>query len=261
MNYDIKAYIKRENEASGVEIHSLWPGMWLLKSENVTAYGKPKNIVTESYAETDGLKVWLPATLAREATDVTLTMCFLDEGGDRYAQYDSFVAYISNHVFQWWDTVRRRRERLLLTEKTEPNENFHGGIPYLEAKFKFKNVDGKAESVAGYWTFAWSEQLCVKVEGLNNGYARRKKLTFTREDDESKDFTVTAAFTYGGTTYPLVNDSTFAAMDAEDYTARLAAFCDYATAWMESHYTDFAGMVSSVGTGALVSAPVSCPVQ
>lgn len=257
MDYDIQAYVKREGDADAVNTKSLWPDMWLLESKNVAAYGKPKNVVTESFAETDGLRVWTPTAVAHEATDVTLTFCFLDGAANRYDAYDAFVAYVEGMVFEWWDTVRFRKERLLLTEKVEPKEHFHGDIPYIEAEFKFKNVDGKATDMRGYWLFGWSDQLCVKVEGMNNGMARRKTLAFTREDGESRTFSVLAAF--GG--YTLINDATFAALSDAAYAARLAAFCAYAKATMADEYPDFEGMVGDVTAGAVVSDPVSCPTQ
>lgn len=260
MNYDIQAYIKRDGETEAVNTKTLWPNMWLLVSENTLAYGKPKNIVTESYPEADGLKAWTPPTVTHEATDVKLTLCFIGENADMHDEYDSFVAYIDGKVFEWWDTVRFRKSRLLLTDKVEPGENYHGQIPYLQVDFKFKNVEGKPANQRGYWSYEWSEQRCVKVDGANNGWARRKTLTFTREDGESKSFAITAAFEWDRG-YALLNDSAFAALDSEAYAARLNAFEGYTLDWMASHYDDFAGMLAGVIDGASVQDPVNCPIQ
>lgn len=257
MNYDIQAYIKTD-DTDAVNTKALWPDMWLLKSENTLAYGKPKNIVTESYPETDGLKVWTPDTVTHDATDVKLTLCFIGENTDKHDEFDSFMAYIEGKVIEWWDTVRFRKNRLLLTDKVEPSENYHGQIPYLEVEFRFKNVDGKAAAnMSGYWSYEWSQQVCVKVEGANNGWARRKTLTFTREDDEDKTFTITAAFG----SYSLINDSTFASLDDTAYSQRLNAFEGYALGWMASNYDDFEGMITGVVNGAAVFDPVSCTIQ
>ena len=258
MNYDIQAYIKTDDtDTDAVNTKTLWPNAWLLKSENTLAYGKPKNIVTESFPEADGLKVWTPQSVTHDATDVKLTLCFIGDSADMHDEFDSFMAYIEGKVIEWWDTVRFRKNRLLLTDKVEPSENYHGQIPYLEVEFKFKNVDGKASDQRGYWQYEWSDQFCVKVEGANNGWARRKTLTFTREDDEDKTFAITAAFG----SYPLINDTTFASMGDAEYAQRLNAFESYALGWMASHYDDFAGMVTGVVNGASVFDPVTCTIQ
>lgn len=243
MNYDIQCYIMRNGETVARNTKAVWPDMWLLKSEDVLSLGKPKNIVTESYAEADGLKVWTPTSAKHEATDVKLTFCFIGE--NRYRQHDSFVSYIDGKVFIWWDSVRLHASRLLLVEKTKPRESFYGNVPYIETEITFKNIDGKSVEYH-HWTYEWSEP----VSETGTLYMRNKVVTFTRASGSTtKTYNFSAAFTYDGTSYALISDATLSAMSSENYAARLNAFNGYCMANMASTYEDFSG-VSGIFSGA-----------
>ena len=201
--------------------------MWLLKSEGVPSEGKPKNVVTESYAETAGLRVWTPATPVPEATGVKLRFCFLGEG--RYDEMDSFTAYIYGKVFEWWDTTRMRLVRLLLDGETKPEEHFKGSIPYIETEFSFHNIDGKA-SVPRYWSYAWSAP--VNVTGSTD--KRNKTVSFDCENGATRSYTITSRFDWNNSAYPTLTNAQYGAMSSDAFSERLAAFSDYAVAAMES---------------------------
>ena len=210
MNYEIQCYIMRSGETTARNTKALWPDMWLLKSEDVLSLGKPKNIVTESYAEADGLRVWTPTTVRHEATDVKLTFCFI--GANRYAQHDSFVSYIDGKTFLWWDSVRLHAAHLLLVEKTKPSESFYGNVPYITTEITFKNIDGKSVEYH-HWAYDWSEP--VSVTGTNK--ERNKVVTFTRASSSTtKTYNFSAAFNWDNVAYALISDATLKVMSATD---------------------------------------------
>jgi len=260
MNYDIQCYIQIDG-GSLTNTRTLWSGMYLLDSKNIDAYGKPKNIITENYAEANGLKVSLPTTLKREATDVTLKLMFIDtDDGDRYAQYESFMSYISNKKFYWFDTVRFRRVRLLCLEKTEPTESFKGNIPYLTLDLKVKNINGYSEP--GTWFFKWGEGVCERVDNAQNGMRRCDVVTFLILDVEMNSFNLRDAFVVPGperTTYGALTSNELANLDSAEYNQRLVAFCGYVLDAMNSLYRYFD--IDDISEGARISDPTNCPIQ
>lgn len=264
MNYDIQAFIMRSSETYAINTKSLWPNAWVLKTEDLIACGKPKNIVTESYAEADGLKVWTPTAVAHEATDVKITLCFIGE--TMYDEYDDFVQYVDGKVFKWWDSVRRRVATLLLLSQTKPNESFEGNVQYIEAEFTFKNVVGKpSASNDAFWVYEWGyesgEFVCVKVYGTNNGKARSKALTFTRASSgTTEDFDFCAAFTWDRG-YAALDDTDLQTMTASIYAERLTAFNGYVLDWMNTHYGDFAGMITDIRANSEQMNTQICPLS
>ena len=152
MNYDIQCYLQKDDGTSAaINTKSLCQGMYVLEAKGLADYGKAKNIVTESYAEGDSLRAYIPSdgVIKREATDVSLKLLFLDEGSDgRYQQYDTFIAYMKSNIVFYWDSVRKRKARLLFVEKSSPEEHFKGSLPYIEATVKFKNL--KNNQIAQY---------------------------------------------------------------------------------------------------------------
>lgn len=259
MNYDIQCYLQKDDGTSAaINTKSLCQGMYVLEAKGLADYGKAKNIVTESYAEGDGLRAYIPSdgVIKREATDVSLKLLFLDEGGDgRYQQYDTFIAYMKSNIVFYWDSVRKRKARLLFVEKSSPEEHFKGSLPYIEATVKFKNVDGYSEQL-GRWSYSWSGLVCVKVDGLQNGQARHPKLNVAL-GSVSIDFDIMEAFG----TYDAIDTTDLANMSDSDYLSRLSSFCNYVYSYMSSSgYIDFADDLISITDGAYGSSAL-CPVE
>lgn len=245
MNYDTECYVRLEGQAIAVRCGYRWPSMYLLKSESVPSVGKPKNVVTESYAETAGLKVWTPSDPVPEATEVKLRLCFLGE--DRYDVMDSFVSYIYGKVFEWWDTTRMRKVRLLLKGETKPEEHFKGSIPYVETELSFHNVDGSA-SVPAYWTYSWNTP--VAVTGSTD--RRNKTVRLARDNGTSRSYSITSQFNWNMSAFPSLTNAQYGSMSAEAFSDRLEAFNGYVLDAMASAYTDFVGNVKDITDGCLV---------
>lgn len=265
MNYDLQAYLQKDDGTSAaINTRSLFPGMYVLEAKGLADYGKAKNIVTESYADGDGLRHYEPSdgVIHREATDVTLKLFFCDDGGvDRYVQYDNFIAYVKACAVWYWDSVRKRKARLLFTEKSSPSENFHGSIEYIEAEVKFKNVDGYSTQLAK-WSHSWTEYKCAKSGGTNTGIARYKKLTLTNGQDTPDPFLITNAFTQNGHTYGNLTDVNFQNLTNENYATRLNDFNDYVFAQMATlGYIDFADDMTSIIEGASEQNTNLCPLS
>lgn len=259
MNYDIQCYLQKDDGTSAaINTKSLCQGMYVLEAKGLADYGKAKNIVTESYAEGDGLRAYIPSdgVIKREATDVSLKLLFLDEGSDgRYQQYDTFIDYMKSNIVFYWDSVRKRKARLLFVEKSSPEEHFKGSLPYIEATVKFKNVDGYSEQL-GRWSYSWSGIVCVKVDGLNNGQARWTEINITL-GNVSIDKSILDSFG----TEEAISSTDFANLSHSNYLSRLSLFSNYIYSYMSGEgYVDFIDDVPTITEGAYGSSDL-CPVQ
>lgn len=144
-----KFYMSRYDEAQNqweqeIELTEHFQGLIYCQCEGLSNYGAVKNVFTETYAESDTLRVYLPEKAVRESTDIKLTVLFTKE--NRRDVYDSFVEYITGKQIKYWDTVRNRIAYLIQVDKIEVDEDLlYGSSPYIAVEFPFKNLKGYTE--------------------------------------------------------------------------------------------------------------------
>ena len=119
-----------------------------VKFEGLSETGKVKNIYTETYAETEELRVYIPDEVLYENTALSLTLLFEpDSTNDSDVQNNerAFFEYVSGHKIEYHDTFRNRYVSLLLINKPEVvGEVLYGGSRYREVKYTFKNIYGRS---------------------------------------------------------------------------------------------------------------------
>lgn len=119
-----------------------------VKFEGLSETGKVKNIYTETYAETEELRMYIPDEVLYDNTDMSLTLLFApDSTNDSDVQDNerAFFEYISGHKIEYHDTFRNRYVSLLLLNKPEVvGEVLYGGSRYREVKYTFKNIYGRS---------------------------------------------------------------------------------------------------------------------
>ena len=119
-----------------------------VKFEGLSETGKVKNIYTETYAETEELRVYIPDEVLYENTDLSLTLLFApDTENDSDVQDNerAFFEYVSGNKIEYHDTFRNRYVSLLLINKPEVvGEVLYGGSRYREVKYTFKNIYGRS---------------------------------------------------------------------------------------------------------------------
>lgn len=148
--YMQKADINGQPSGSVKNIQEDFPGLKYILCDGLSDIGEVKNIYTEEYAESDGLRVYHPSdrgfTVAHAATDVELVVAFT--GDDRRDVYESFVSFIESGRTLYWDNARNRQVLLLFNASSEPEEDtLKGGDKYIKVSFKFKNVWGISRKV------------------------------------------------------------------------------------------------------------------
>lgn len=119
-----------------------------VKFEGLSETGKVKNIYTETYAETEELRMYIPDEVLYDNTDMSLTLLFAPETeNDRDVQDNerAFFEYVSGRKIEYHDTFRNRYVSLLLLNKPEVvGEVLYGGSRYREVKYTFKNIYGRS---------------------------------------------------------------------------------------------------------------------
>ena len=119
-----------------------------VKFEGLSETGKVKNIYTETYAEKEELRMYIPDEVLYENTDMSLTLLFApDSTNDSDVQDNerAFFEYVSGHKIEYHDTFRNRYVSLILINKPEViGEVLYGGSRYREVKYTFKNIYGRS---------------------------------------------------------------------------------------------------------------------
>ena len=113
-----------------------------VKFEGLSETGKVKNVYTETYADSEELRMYIPDEVLYENTDLSLTLLFApDTENDSDVQDNerAFFEYVSGHKIEYHDTFRNRYVSLLLINKPEVvGEVLYGGSRYREVKYTFK---------------------------------------------------------------------------------------------------------------------------
>ena len=120
-------------------------GLRYISAKGINTIGKPR-IYTETYADNDRMRVYIPKDLTNAPTTITFTFYFFGE--NRQKVYDAFNEYIRNGIHRYWDTARNKYFDFIVDESIEvSSENWNAGIPYLSVDYKVKNLNGKTFDV------------------------------------------------------------------------------------------------------------------
>ena len=119
-----------------------------VKFEGLSETGKVKNIYTETYAETEELRMYIPDEVLYDNTDMSLTLLFSpysENDSDVQDNERAFFEYVSGHKIEYHDTFRNRYvSRLLINKPEVVGEVLYGGSRYREVKYTFKNIYGRS---------------------------------------------------------------------------------------------------------------------
>lgn len=170
---EVQFYMKRLGvDEDYIDIERHFKGMRYMKCDGLEDLGKPKNIYTETYADADSLRVYLPSEVKRAATTITFTFLFL--GYDKQNVYDEFNEFIKNQKIYYYDTARKKRVCMVYQNATNPKtDDYKGSLPHIIAEYKFQNIKGEAtpcdlvlESVGSTGSVNKSTQFKVFLNGI-----------------------------------------------------------------------------------------------
>ena len=119
-------------------------GLVYSKCEGLETIGAAKNIYEEKYADSDTLRVHVPATILNEATTIKLTLFFVGE--NRHTVRDDFNKYVRNGFHKYWDNARKRMFQFYVSKELPiGEEKWNGSTPYLKCEYTLNNIHGKTE--------------------------------------------------------------------------------------------------------------------
>ena len=120
-------------------------GLRYLKATGLNDIGEAR-VYTETFADSDRTRVYIPSEVTHKQTTVTLSLVFV--GKKRHETYDAFLAYITNGFHAFWETARNKRLVFYVESNISPSEElWSGSNPYLKLDLTLKNVYGKTENI------------------------------------------------------------------------------------------------------------------
>lgn len=120
-------------------------GLRYQEAKGLNLTGKPK-LYTETYADADKVRVYIPENVTYEPTTITFRFVFF--GDNRYETYDSFVTWVSGKRMVYHDTARGKYAYFYVGDSIQPAEEmWYGSTPYLRLELKVSNVYGRTFDV------------------------------------------------------------------------------------------------------------------
>lgn len=149
---EYKFYIQRADASENgvgpaIDLEEYFRGLKYRSCDGLETVGKVKNLETESYAEADGSRVWHPSDesvgATCESTTVILNLVFV--GKERRTTLDLFRELAYSGRLLYWDTARLKKACLVLRDEQTAEKDTLKGLEYVDVKFKFVNVWGRAK--------------------------------------------------------------------------------------------------------------------
>lgn len=119
--------------------------------------GKQKKIYTESFVESDSLRVYASPVASHDTTTVTLSCCVFGYDVDGSTNlsvteqikaaenaWNDFYAFLEGCLVLWYDDFRQEKALLMLQDAVDPTTDNIKSIPYLLCSVKFVNIFGRS---------------------------------------------------------------------------------------------------------------------
>lgn len=121
-------------------------GLKYAKCVGLDALGKPQNIYSEVYSESNGIRTYVPNVITNASTTITLSLYFFGE--NRQATFDAFNDFIRNGYTKYWDDARNKGFVFIVDKEIKvKEENWYRGMPYLAVDYSLTNIQGKTTNV------------------------------------------------------------------------------------------------------------------
>lgn len=131
---------------NAIDIEDYFVGLLYMSADGMNDIGKPKNIYTEDYADSDRKRFYLPNDdeYANEATKITMHFLIVGSAEDRQDTLNRFTEYVRKGVHRYWDDARNLEFDFIVTDEIKvSDERWHGSSPYVEIAVPMQNLNGK----------------------------------------------------------------------------------------------------------------------
>lgn len=147
-----KFYIQQINKDGSIpegsvtkDLEADYAGLRYKQCKGLNTIGKPR-VYTETYADSDRLRSYIPDIPLFDATEVELTLYFTGE--NRQASFDAFNEFILGGYRRYSDTARNKAFDFFVKDKVEiSKQQWYGSMPYFEVTYKLQNLNGKTTDV------------------------------------------------------------------------------------------------------------------
>lgn len=140
-------FVVEDGDSEKIDIEETFKCKYV-RMEGIGENGKAKNVYSESYAETEELRLHIPQTVLYDNTELALTVIFCPQSDDEMDIQDNereLFEYLSGRLVEYSDTFRNRYVSMILINKPEVvGEVLYGGSRYREVKYTFQNVYGRS---------------------------------------------------------------------------------------------------------------------
>lgn len=128
--------------ATEYSIEDEFDGLKYSRMDGIETIGAAKNIYSESFADSDRLRVYIPSEVKHKETEITFTVYFVGE--NRYKTYDAFNAYIKEGFHRYRDTARNKWFAFYIKSELKPAKDvWYGSMPFLKMEYKLSNIFGR----------------------------------------------------------------------------------------------------------------------
>lgn len=128
------------------DIEEQFAGLLYMKADGMNNIGKAKNIYTETYADSDRLRVYLPndGVYTNEATKITMHFLVVGDEASREETIQDFQNYVREGIHRYWDDARNLEFDFIVQDEIKvSDEKWHGSSPYVEIEVVMQNLNGK----------------------------------------------------------------------------------------------------------------------
>lgn len=128
------------------DIEEQFSGLLYMRAEGMNDIGKSKNVYTETYADSDRLRVHLPpdGNYTNDATKITMHFLVVGDEALRQATIQAFETYVREGIHRYWDTARNLEFDFIVQDEIKvSDEKWHGSTPYVEIQVQMQNLNGK----------------------------------------------------------------------------------------------------------------------
>lgn len=139
-NFYMQKYPQGKDTFNQEDIEVMY-NCWYLQFKDFAFPGEIQNIYTESFAEKDGVRTFIPSELSHAEYECKLQLLF--SRATCASDSEAFYTAYCGQLCEYHDTFRNKYATLLMSKRpTVQQEQLYSDTPYQVVEFTFTNVNG-----------------------------------------------------------------------------------------------------------------------